>query len=1043
MTSESNDKELNGHVVQKTGSAHGNHAPLIRTIAPAPSPAAPGPNHLDLASIRERLDAAKGPGYWRSLDEIAGTEGFQDFLHREFPRQASEWEDMEGRRNFLKLMGASLALAGLGACTRQPTETIMPYVNQPESVVPGRPLYFASAFTVSGVARPVLVESHMGRPTKIEGNPEHPASLGSTDATTQASVLGLYDPDRSQAVTYQHEITTYRTFLAKFTDQLREQDKKQGAGIRILTETITSPTLGAQLKEIQKRFPAAKWIQYEPLGSGNVRAGVKMAFGEYANPTYKLDAADVLVSLDADLFGTMQGSVRYARDYADRRRATTKDVAISRFYAVETTPTHSGAKADHRLPIKPSQMEDFARSLAAAIGVTGATSTSNPIDSKWFNALVQDLQAHKGSSLVVAGDNQSPEVQALAHAINATLGNDGKTVIYTDPIEVNPTDQLADFKGLVADLDKGSVDLLLIIGVNPCYDSPADLDFQNKYQKASLRVHVGFHQDETAQFCQWHIPLSHTLEMWGDARAYDGTVSIIQPLIAPLYQSKSPYEILAAFNPPLTDTSPADQPGPEQSGYSLVRAYWMEQKPAGDFETWWRKTIHDGLIADSALPAKTLEVKSVPMPSGARPVEGLEISFHADPYVYDGQFANNSWLQELPNPVTRLTWDNAVLVSTATAQKLDLQPEDRVALNHQGRTVWGAVWIQPGQPNDSIAVHLGYGRTLAGRAGNGAGFDAYRLRTTSSLSWGSGLALRKLNEKFKLASVQQHYMISTEVLDSRGVVRSGTIADYQKDPEFARKITDQPGTGDTVYPETWKYEGYAWGMTIDQNACTGCNACVVACQSENNIAVVGKEQVLNTREMHWIRVDRYYKGNADAPETFFQPVPCMQCEDAPCELVCPVAATEHDQDGLNNMVYNRCVGTRYCSNNCPYKVRRFNFLLFTDWETESIKLQRNPDVSVRSRGVMEKCTYCIQRISYAKINAEREDRKIQDGEITTACEAACPARAITFGDINDPNSRVAKAKKEQLNYSLLSELNTRPRTTYLAELRNPNPEIAG
>ena len=1034
MTSESNDKAL-----ARPSAAH---AALVRNIAPAPPASTPGPNHLDLASIRQRLDEAKGPDYWRSLDEIAGTEGFQEFLHREFPRQASEWEDVEGRRNFLKLMGASLALAGLGACTRQPTELIMPYVNQPEEVIPGRPLYFASAFTVSGVARGVLVESHMGRPTKIEGNPEHPTSLGSTDVMTQASVLGLYDPDRSQSVTYLHEIKSWASFQAQFIDLLSDLEKSQGKGIRILTETITSPTLGAQFKSIQQRFPAAKWIQYEPLGAHNVRAGTRLAFGQYANPIYKLDAADVIVSLDADFFGVMQGSVRHARDYASRRRVSGTAVPTSRFYAVETTPTHSGAKADHRLPIKPSQMEDFARSLAAAVGVAGAASATNPVDAKWFNALVKDLQAHKDTSLVVAGDDQSPEVHALAHAINSTLGSIGKTVVYTDSLEVNPTDQLADFKELLSDLDAGAVDLLLIIGVNPAYDAPADLDFINKYQKARMRVHCGFYQDETAQFCQWHIPMSHALEMWGDARASDGTVTLMQPLIAPLYQSKSTYEILASFNSQATGDAALSRPGAEQSGYDMIRAYWASQKPAGDFETWWKKTVHDGLVADSALPPKTLSAKA-PASSGASPSSGLEISFHADPYVYDGQFANNAWLQELPNPVTRLTWDNAVLVSTATAQRLNLQPEDVVELKFQGRTVWGAVWIQPGQPNDSIAVHLGYGRTLSGRAGNGAGFDAYRLRTSNNLHWGSGLELTKKNETFHLASVQKHFMIDTQVLNERGVVRSGSVAEYQKDPEFARKMADQPAKSNTIYPETWTYEGYAWGMTIDQNACTGCNACVVACQSENNIAVVGKEQVLHTREMHWIRIDRYYKGNADAPETFFQPVPCMQCEDAPCELVCPVAATTHDQDGLNNMVYNRCVGTRYCSNNCPYKVRRFNFLLFSDWETQSTKLQRNPDVTVRSRGVMEKCSYCIQRISYAKINAEREDRKIQDGEITTACEAACPARAITFGDINDPNSRVARAKKEQLNYALLGELNTRPRTTYLAELRNPNPEIEG
>ena len=1028
MTSESNDKPLAAH-----------QSSLIRSIAPAP---ASGSNQLNVASIQNKLDAAKGLQYWRSLDEIAGSEGFQEFLHREFPRQASEWEDVEGRRNFLKLMGASLALAGLGACTRQPTETIMPYVNQPELLVPGRPLYFASAFPVSGVARGVLVESHMGRPTKIEGNPEHPASLGSTDVMTQASVLGLYDPDRSQTVTYLHEIKSWASFFGVFTDLLLEQDKKQGAGIRILTETVTSPTLGAQFKAIQQRFPQAKWIQYEPLGGHNVRAGSKLAFGQHANPVYKLDAADVLVSLDADLFGTMQGSIRHARDYASRRTVSGKQVPTNRFYAVETTPTHTGAKADHRLPIKPSQLHAFACSLAAAVGVTGATSVSNPVDSKWFNALVKDLQAHKGSSLVVAGDNASPEVHALAHAINATLGNAGKTVLYTDPVEVNPTDQFADFKQLLADLDAGAVDILLIIGVNPVYDAPADLDFANRYAKAKLRIHHGLYQDETAMNCQWHIPQSHPLEMWGDARAYDGTVTLIQPLIAPLYQSKSPYDLLAAFNPPVTGASTADQPGPDQTGYDMIRRYWQGQKPSADFEAWWRKSVHDGLIANSALPAKALPVKGAPPAPTVQSPTGLEVSFHPDPYIYDGRFANNTWLQELPDPVTRLTWDNAVLVSPATAAKLNVENEDRVELKSGGRTVWGAIWILPGQPNDSIALRLGYGRTTSGRAANGAGFNAYKIRTSDNINHGV-VEVRKLNEKFSLASVQKHFMIDQHVLDERGVVRSGTVKDYQEDPEFARKMADIPGKGDTVYPETWKYEGYAWGMVIDQNACTGCNACVVACQSENNIAVVGKEQVLKTREMHWIRVDRYYKGNADVPETYFQPVPCMQCEDAPCELVCPVAATEHDQDGLNNMVYNRCVGTRYCSNNCPYKVRRFNFMLFTDWETESVKLQRNPDVSVRSRGVMEKCTYCIQRISYAKINAEREDRKIQDGEITTACEAACPSRAITFGDINDPNSRVSKKKREQLNYGLLAELNTRPRTTYLAELRNPNPEIEG
>ncbi len=1008
---------------------------------------------LDLDSIRKRLEGAKGRDYWRSLEEIAETDEFQDYLHREFPRQASEWTDGDGRRDFLKLMGASLALAGLGACTKQPTEFIMPYVTQPENYYPGKPMFFASAATTGGYAQGVLVESNEGRPTKIEGNPAHPASLGATDVATQASVLGLYDPDRSQSINFLGEIRSYGSFLTVFKDVVAEQIGKQGSGIRILTETITSPTLGAQIKDLLTLYPGAKWIQWEPVGLGR-REGTRLAFGAYTNPVYKFDAAQVVVSIDADFFCTGPASTRYAHDFMQRRQVRTGDLNMNRLYVVETTPTPTGSKADHRWPVKPSDIEPFTRELAGALGVGGAVAGGKFVSQNWFAPLVRDLQANKGASIVVAGESQSAEVHALALAINEALGNFGKTVAFTDSPEANPSDQLADLKQLGSDLDANAVDVLMIIGGNPAYNAPADLEFAKKLQKARLRIRMGLYDDETSQYCQWQIPQAHELEMWGDARAFDGTVSIIQPLIIPLYGGKSPSELLAA----LTENN-------EKSGYETLQDYWKKQHPGADFDTWWRKSVHDGVVAGSALPVKTMSGAKVPPASNQQPASPqgtFEVSFYPDPYLYDGRYANNGWLQELPRPMTRLTWDNAALMSIPTARRLKLWSEDRVELNLNGRTVWASVWVQPGQPDDAIAVHLGWGRTRSGRAGNGAGFNAYQIWTSDAPVYATGAQVRNLHQKYSIAATQHHYLIDRESpvhtaaarehepgeadLETaeaklRGVLRSFDVSEYKANPECVAEVVDAPAKGFTIYPDSWKYKGYAWSMAIDLTACVGCNACVVACQSENNIAVVGKTQVLNTREMHWIRIDRYWEGSIENPTAHFQPVPCMHCENAPCEVVCPVAATVHDQDGLNTMVYNRCVGTRYCSNNCPYKVRRFNFLLYSDWNTESTKLQKNPDVSVRSRGVMEKCTYCTQRIQYAKIMAEREERAIRDGEIVTACEAVCPTKAIVFGDQNDPDSRVTKMKKTQLNYGMLADLNTRPRTTYLAELRNPNPEI--
>jgi len=544
-------------------------------------------------------------------------------------------------------------------------------------------------------------------------------------------------------------------------------------------------------------------------------------------------------------------------------------------------------------------------------------------------------------------------------------------------------------------------------------------------QLAKQRIRLGQYDDETSEVCQWLVPEAHAFEFWSDAPAYDGTISIIQPLIAPLYGGKSAHDILVAF----TDT-------PEKTSHSLVRDYWKAKHTGADFEAWWNRSIHDGFIKGSELAAVKADAKPTGPGVAAGTVDGYEVSFHFDPYVLDGRFSNNTWLQELPRPITRLTWDNAVVVSAKTAKDLDVTDEDVVEIAVNGQTVWGSVWRVPGQPDGSLGLTLGYGRKRSGRAGNGAGFDANILRTVANPYFATGAKVKKLGDKFRLAAVQHHF-----AMEDRDPVISGTLTEYLADAHFAQKKSETASKGLTILPQTWEYKGYAWGMAIDLTACSGCNACVVACQAENNIAVTGKEQVLNTREMHWIRIDRYFSGSEDNPQSYFQPVACQQCENAPCEVVCPVAATSHDAEGLNNMVYNRCIGTRYCSNNCPYKVRRFNFLLDTDWETESIKMQRNPDVTVRSRGVMEKCTYCVQRINYAKIMAEKEDRRVTDGEIVPACQSTCPSDAIAFGDLNDPKSRVSAWKREATDYSLLGELNTRPRTTYLADIRNPNPAL--
>jgi MoCo/4Fe-4S cofactor protein with predicted Tat translocation signal len=1004
---------------------------------------------MDFAAIRSRLAATDGRLYWRSLGELADTPQFREYLHREFPEQASQWNDPKGRRQFLKLMSASLALAGVGACTKQPPEKIIPYVRQPDNMIPGKPLFFATAIPFGGIAEPVLVESHEGHPTKVEGNPEHPASLGGTDTFGQAAILDLYDPDRAQTVQFRGEVRGWGEFLSAIKSALGMQKGKQGGGIRFLTETITSPTIAEQVNLIKQAFPQAKWHEWEPAGAASHRPDT--------DTVYHFDKADLILSLDADFLTCGPESVRYARDFGARRRVTDDKKEMNRLYAVESTPTLTGAKADHRLALRASEIEPFARALSGTLsgGAAPDASFSNANAAKWLTAVAKDLQAHRGSCLVVAGDYQPAAVHELADAMNQSLGNVGTTVTYAPTIAVNPMDQLASLRDLVQAMDAGQVDVLVILGPNPVFTAPADLKFRERLAKVGLSIHHSLYANETSALCHWNLPEAHPLESWGDVRAFDGTVTIMQPLIAPLYEGRTAVEVLGAF----IDA----QSG--KSAHDLVKDYWTRAhagavrgwkitdpsgQPFKSADSFWKHVLHDGFVPGTGSEAggRGPEAGTVPPTSNSQPptsstagaAGGLEIIFRPDQTIWDGRFANNGWLQELPKPLTKATWDPTAWLSPQLAERQHLQDGDLIELRYRGNTARLPVAIVPGHPDNAVTAFFGYGRERVGRVGSATGdqarqFDVYKLRTSDALWFGQGLEIAKVGGRYLVARTQEHHM-----MEGRNPVRAGTLEEYRARPEFVSEMGEKPPRAISLIPE-WEYNSYKWAMAIDLQSCTGCSTCTVACQAENNIPVVGKEQVDAGREMMWIRVDHYFSGALDNPETYHQPVPCMQCENAPCELVCPVGATTHSAEGLNDMVYNRCVGTRYCSNNCPYKVRRFNFLLYSDWNTQSLYPLRNPDVTVRSRGVMEKCTYCVQRINAARIDAKREDRRIRDGEVVPACAAACPADAIVFGDMADPNSRVSKLKAQQRNYALVEELNTRPRTTYLAALRNPNPEL--
>ncbi len=1111
------------------------------------------------------------PRLWQGLEDYMDSPEFRESMENEFPEDAAEWTDPVSRRGFLAVMGASLALAGAAGCSPRPApmRKIVPYTHQPEQMTPGVPLFFASACPVGGYVSGVIVRSNEGRPTKIEGNPDHPSSLGGTGVLVQGSLLDLYDPDRSKSPTRSGTVVTHEaavSALRKELDRLKKKGVGEGEGLRILTGTVTSPTLAAQLDELLKKFPKAKWAQHEPCGQDNVVAGAKQSFGRDANVKYDFTKADIVLSLDADFLGSGPGHVRYSRDFAARRRLRVevlpgqeeqyveakpnkkndKTKAMSRLYVVECMPSITGSVADHRLPLASSQVDVFARALATKLGVAGIAPSGSLPDAaqKWLDPVANDLNTHKGKCLVVVGECQPPHVHALAHAINGKLGNLGATVMVTEPVEARPAGKIIDLPALVKEMAAKTVETLLILGgTNPAYTTPADVDFAGAIKDVAFRFHLGTHQDETAALCEWHVNESHYLESWGDGRGHDGTVGLQQPLIAPLYSGKSVLELVVDLNVNALS----------HDGREIVRSTWKkwfaDTKQPGEFEPFWQESVRSGIVKGTAAAAVAVQPGSIapgnasPAPTGTE----LEINFRADAALFDGRYANNGWLQELPRPVTKMSWDNAAYVSLETAKRLQTEVHPRwtagergrmevtvLELEYKGKKIKLPVWPLPGHADNAVTVHLGFGRERAGRVGNPEegittqtvigvtsldlhnaegkpvrGSNGYLLRTADSPWFGGGLKLTTTKDNYFLACLQAHWsMWQKDPLNGqiikREPVRHGTVTEYDKNPWFAKVTpvaaaeTDpishnipgpagkrekesgaQDGLGtsygpgdhnhggdhkheehgghdtriipltmylpnDNLYPGARKENQRRWGMAFDLSTCTGCNACVVACQSENNTPVVGKREVTRGHDMYWIRIDRYYEGTIDQPDatkTYFQPVPCQQCEKAPCEVVCPVGATVHTADGLNDMVYNRCVGTRYCSNNCPYKVRRFNFLTFQDWTTESIKLGRNPDVSVRSRGVMEKCTYCVQRIRYAEIVAERENRGIKDGEVRTACQSACPSGAISFGDLNDPNSVVGKWKGEPANYGLLAELNTMPRTSYLASVRNPNPEL--
>jgi molybdopterin-containing oxidoreductase family iron-sulfur binding subunit len=954
--------------------------------------------------------------YWRSLGELENSASFREHLEREFPEGASELPEGVTRREMLQLLGASLSLAGLAAC-RRPVEKIVPYVTAPEEIVPGIPRHFATTMPFGRSAYGLVVESHEGRPTKIEGNELHPTTNGRSSVRTQGAILGLYDPDRAQRVLHDGKDATWAEFVAAWGELEKRHLADGGASLALLTPSFASPTRHRLLEIFRAKFPKARIAVHEPVSDENVLAATP---GQ--QPVLHVDKAAVVLTLDADILGSDPEDVRNIAGFAAGRRAAIDGKPMNRLWAIESAYSLTGAMADHRVPLRGKAIADLAHALASRVGAGGAPGEfPRGVDPKWFDALVRDLTQNRGRGLIVAGSGQPDHVHGAVLAMNTALGNVGTTVSYHETPDA-ATPSRASLSELVTAMNSGTIATLLILGGNPAYDAPADVEFKSSAKKVGSIVTLSTHVDETGRLANWLVPSAHFLESWDDARAVDGTMSIVQPLILPLFGGKSATELLGLLST-----------GKDQPGHDLVQETWKPILGEASFEKHWNRVLHDGLLAGSATAPVTPRPRST---EGAvdRTDDGFEIVFRPSPYLHDGRYANDGWLQELPDPVTKLTWDNPALLSPASAKSLGVKDEDLVTVTVRGHSLTLPVAIVPGQADGTVMLTMGYGRKDVGRIANGVGFDVYALRSVDAPDIDTGTMVKAAGTAL-LAATQEHGS-----MEGRQLIREATLEEYKHEPAFAQEAVELPKL-ESMWTEKPYNAGHQWGMTIDLNSCVGCNACVVACQSENNVPIVGKDQVRRGREMHWIRVDRYFTGKPEAPRMIFQPVPCMQCENAPCEQVCPVAATVHDDEGLNVMAYNRCIGTRYCSNNCPYKVRRFNFFNYTKDTPEILKLVQNPDVTVRSRGVMEKCTYCTQRINAGKLDAKLAGRELRDGDIKTACQQACPAGAIEFGDLRDAGSRVAAAKKDPRNYALLAELNTKPRTTYLARVRNPHPDL--
>lgn len=939
------------------------------------------------------------PRLWTSVEELVDDPAFAERIAAEFPVAATF--PPTGRREFLKIMAASFALAGLTGCEKSPFSEGIPYVDQPEAAISGVPRYYATAVTLDGYAQPVLAKTYDGRPTKLDGLPNHPATLGRSDAFMQAALLQLYDPDRAQNPTRGGEPITWNDVEEIFSDLQRGWEADQGKRLRFLLSPTTSPTFVRQIKEFQSRFPAARVHLHDPSGGHDRIANAIAGYGQPLDLHYQLDACLAVVSFDDDFLGPGPHQLLNAIKWSQSRRRG--DKPSIRLFCAESIPATTGAVAAHRLRAAPSRIPRLLEALAAQLGMENATAIDlSDRERNWLERASAAIRLADGNALVTAGTSAGAEAARWAAKINESIDAPGRTLKLTQPL-TDVDVEIESLGELIADVRAGQVDALVIMDSNPVYTAPPSLDVLGALRDVKTSIHIGLYRDETGHRCTYQLPLAHDLESWSDARAVDGTVTIIQPVITPFYDVKTLHQIVSMM---LGRNDAADDP---------VKQTW--QRTFGDsFDDRWKQALHEGYIAGE-LPA----LKVAPSPLSIATIDigagEFDIAFRLDPTVWDGRYANLGWLQELPKPLTTLTWGNVISISPALAHQLSVENGKLLEVDVADRRVSGPAWIMPGQADDTIGLWLGNGRQQAGRVGNGVGYDAYAVRREST-PWLAKGHLRKLDRKASLAVTQIHHRMEG--------------FDFVREVSTASPSLPAAANPPSIYPPQPSAKN-AWGMVIDIDSCIGCNACVAACTAENNVAVVGKSQVEMGREMHWLRIARYYSGDAEDPHSFFQPVPCMQCEDAPCEMGCPVHATTHSPEGVNQMVYNRCIGTRTCSSYCPYKVRRFNFLDYRKTPVAPAQPAHNPDVTLRSRGVMEKCTYCTQRIEAAHATADKESRELRDGDVVTACQAACPTHAIVFGDINDPNSEVSKLRRSGRHYALLEELGTRPRTTYLAK----------